>query len=181
MPEPEIKTLESQVVYENKWMRVREDAIERPSGAKGIYSVVEKPHFAIILPIENDTVYLVEQYRYPVGARQLEFPQGTWDENPDVDPAQLAAGELQEETGLVASQWTYVGFQYLAYGMSNQGYHIYLASGFTQQQQQLDAEEEGLKVVSMPMAEFVEKITAGEILDASTCNAFGLTRLKGLV
>ena len=39
----DIKTLDSKVVYENKWLRVREDKIQRSSGNEGIYGVVEKP------------------------------------------------------------------------------------------------------------------------------------------
>lgn len=100
----EIKTLSSKVVYENKWMRVREDAIERPSGQQGIYSVMEKPDFTVVIPVQDGYVYMVEQYRYPVEKRQLEFPQGTWEENGQADPAELAAGELQEETGLLAKK-----------------------------------------------------------------------------
>jgi ADP-ribose pyrophosphatase len=72
-----MKTTGSRVVYQNRWMRVREDAIERDDGSAGIYGVIEKPDFALIIPIENDSLYLVEQYRYPVAARFLEFPQGT--------------------------------------------------------------------------------------------------------
>ena len=178
---PEITTTDSEVVYENKWIRVREDKIRRASGAEGLYSVVEKPDFAIILPVEDDHIYMVEQYRYPVGVRQLEFPQGTWDEHPQVDPQTLAKGELREETGLEAQNWTYIGFQYLAPGLCNQGYHIYLAQEFTLGSQQLDAEEEGLTVHRLPVSLLIEKIKTGEITDASTCNAFGLARLQGLI
>ena len=56
----------SRVVYENPWMRVREDAIGRPDGSAGIYGVVEKPDFALVIPVDADGVWLVEQYRYPV-------------------------------------------------------------------------------------------------------------------
>ncbi len=178
---PEIKTVDTKIVYENKWMRVREDNIERASGAQGIYSVVEKPHFAIIIPLENNYVYMVEQYRYPVGSRQREFVQGTWDENPDVDPKELAARELKEETGLTANSWTYVGFQYLANGMSNQGYHIYVAQQLVQGEQHLDDEEEGLTVHRVSIKQLVNDIKDGKLTDASTCNAFGLARLKGLL
>ena len=38
----DIKQLDSKVVYQNKWMTVREDKILRPSGAEGIYGVVDK-------------------------------------------------------------------------------------------------------------------------------------------
>ena len=60
-----IRTLGSQVVYENRWMRVREDAIERPDGSRGLYGVVEKPDFVAIAAIDRPCglVHLVEQYR----------------------------------------------------------------------------------------------------------------------
>ncbi|BCO18566.1 ADP-ribose pyrophosphatase [Alteromonas sp. KC3] len=175
----DIETLDSKVVYQNKWLTVREDKIRRKSGNEGIYGVVEKPDFAIILPIENDVVYMVEQYRYTIGERQLEFPQGAWEANPDADPAELAAGELKEETGLSATQMIYVGFQYLAYGFCNQGYHIYVAKGLSQGEQKLDVEEEDLRIVPLALNELREKILSGEIKDASTCNAVGLATLKG--
>ncbi len=177
----DIETLESKVVYQNKWLTVREDKIKRKSGAEGIYGVVEKPDFAIILPIENDTVYMVEQYRYTIKERQLEFPQGAWETNPDADPAVLAAGELKEETGLTANEMVYVGFQYLAYGFCNQGYHIYVAKGLTQGEQKLDVEEEDLRIVPMPLTTLRQMILDGTIKDAVTCNAFGLATLKGII
>jgi ADP-ribose pyrophosphatase len=177
----DIETLDSKVVYQNKWLTLREDKILRASGKEGIYGVVEKPDFAIIIPIDKDHVYLVEQYRYTIGKRQIEFPQGAWEDNPDAPALKLAAGELREETGLRAGKMEYVGFQYLAYGFCNQGYHIFLASELSQGKQELDSEEEDLKVLKMPIEEFKNKIIAGEIQDASSCNAFGLATLKGFI
>lgn len=177
----EIETLESRNVYQNKWMTLREDRILRESGNEGIYSVVEKPDFAIVIAIEGDMVYMVEQFRYPIGERQLEFPQGAWEENPDAEPHVLAAGELQEETGLVAKKWDYVGYQYLAYGFCDQGYHIFVARDLSMTQRNLDPEEEGLLTKTLSLKELEAKIVSGEIKDATTCNAFGLARLKGLL
>ncbi|WP_414830491.1 NUDIX domain-containing protein [Alteromonas sp. H39] len=177
----EIDTLSSRVVYQNKWMTLREDRILRESGNEGVYSVVEKPDFAIVIAVQDDLVYMVEQFRYPIGERQLEFPQGAWEENPDADPQVLAAGELQEETGLIAKQWDYVGYQYLAYGFCDQGYHIFVARDLTMTQKNLDPEEEGLLSKTVSVKELEAKIVAGEIKDATTCNAFGLARLKGLL
>jgi ADP-ribose pyrophosphatase len=89
--EREIATLRTRLVYENRWMRVREDAIRRPDGSQGIYGVVEKPDFVVIAPVEEDgSVHLVEQYRYPVGARFWEFPQGAWEHAPGADPIDVA-------------------------------------------------------------------------------------------
>lgn len=177
----EIKTLSSKTVYENKWMRVREDKIQRPSGGEGIFGVVEKPDFVVIIPISDGYIHLVEQYRYPVQARYWELPQGSWEDNPDADPALIAAGELREETGLIAGKMQYVGHQYLAYGYSNQGYHIYLATGLQQQQNSLDHEEEGLIAKPFALKQFEEMIIAGAIKDATSVNAYNLARLKGFI
>ena len=76
MPTPDIsianvKTLESKIVYQNKWMTVREDVVQRENGTTGIFGIVEKPDFAVIAAIENGNVCLVEQHRYPVRFKVL--------------------------------------------------------------------------------------------------------------
>ena len=74
---PDIEATASRIVYENRWMRVREDAIRRRDGSAGIYGVVEKADFVVVVPVEADgSIHLVQQFRYPVGARFWEFPQG---------------------------------------------------------------------------------------------------------
>ena len=125
-----IETLSSKEVYRNRWMTVREDAIRRQDGTSGIYGVVDKPDFALVIPYENGAFHLVEQYRYPVKGRSLEFPQGTWEEQADAPPETVAAGELQEETGLVAKRMTYLGHIFNAPGYSTQGMHVFLAERF---------------------------------------------------
>ena len=72
----DIQTIESKIVYENKWMSVREDKILRTNGHEGIYGVVEKNDFAVIAAIQDQQIYMVQQYRYPVEARFWELPQG---------------------------------------------------------------------------------------------------------
>ena len=79
-------------------MRVREDEILRSNGERGIYGVVEKHDAAIILPIDQGRVWLVEQFRYTIQERALELPQGGWEMEVE-DPEELARGELREETG----------------------------------------------------------------------------------
>jgi len=173
-----MKTVSSRTVYQNRWMRVREDGIERADGTAGIYGVIEKPDFALIIPIEDGHVYLVEQYRYPVGARFLEFPQGTWETKPDADPIDVARGELQEETGLVAAEMNYLGHLFIAYGMSSQGFHIFSASGLHQGETSLDPEEQDLIVKRMTIAQFESAIRSGSIKDAGTLSAWMLLKMS---
>ncbi len=177
----EIKTLSSQEIYCNQWMRLKEDRIERADGSHGVYSVIEKPDFAVIVPVSEGYIWVVEQYRYPLGARTIELPQGSWELDPHADPIAVARGELAEETGLLAQKMEQIGYQKLAQGYSSQGYHIWLATDFVSSTQQLDAEEVGLTCRQMPVAEFETLIAEGKISDATSVTAFLLAKLKGFV
>jgi len=180
MTEPEIETLGSTVVYKNRWMGVREDAIVRADGSAGLYSVVDKPDFAVIAAISDDEIHLVEQYRYPVKGRFWEMPQGSWEEQ-TVDPLALAAAELREETGLIAGSMQHAGRLYLAYGYSSQAYDVFLASDLEAGENQLDAEEVGLICRAFKLDQFEAMLTDGTIRDATTIAAYGLLRLKGML
>lgn len=176
-----LRRLSSRIAYRNPWMTVREDEIERPDGSRGIFGVVEKTDFALVVPFDGAGFHLVEQYRYPVEGRFLEFPQGSWEERPDADPAELARGELAEETGLRAESVVHLGHLYEAYGYSNQGFHVFLATGLDQGEQSLSATEADLRVVYLELADFEQAVAAGRIKDAPTVAAYGLLRLRRIV
>ena len=171
-----IRTLSSREIYRNPWLRVREDQIQRSDGATGIYGVVEKDDCAAILPIEGDRIYLVEQFRYTIGRRAVELPQGGW-ETADVDPEELARGELREETGLAAASMRYLGTLWIAYGFARQKQHVFLATGLTQVGNDLDPEEYDLSVRSASIEEFEQMLRDGTIQDASTLAAWGLYKV----
>lgn len=178
---PEIQTIDSKVVYQNRWMTVREDSIERSDGYRGIYGVVDKPDFVVVIALDGDDVYLVEQFRYPVKGRHLEFPQGAKEGAETFDALTVAKAELREECGLLAADWQYVGEQFLAYGMCSQRYHIFVAKTLTTTAQELEIEEQGLTVHKLPLCEVKARIIKGDLMDATTCNAFGLATLKGYI
>jgi ADP-ribose pyrophosphatase len=180
MPKPEIQAIASAVVYKNRWMTVREDAIVRSDGSQGVYGVVEKPDFAVIAAVREGHIYLVEQYRYPVDARFWELPQGSW-EDANADALTLAKAELREETGLVAASMVHAGRLFLGYGYSTQAYNLFLASGLEQEEAQLEAEEQGLVAKAFEVRAVEEMIRNGTIKDATTVAAFGLLRLQGML
>jgi ADP-ribose pyrophosphatase len=176
---PDIKTLSSRLVYENRWLRLREDRIERRDGSQGIYSVVEKADFAIIAPVENGMIHLVQQYRYPVQGRYWELPQGSWEDAPGTDPLELARAELREETGLTAETLLHVGHMFECYGYSNQGFHIYLATGLTEGEASREHSEQDMISRAFPVEEVLAMISDGAIKDAATVATLGLLRLRG--
>lgn len=171
-----IRTLSSREIYRNPWLRLREDQIERSNGARGIYGVVEKDECAVIIPIQDSTIYLVEQFRYTIQQRALELPQGGW-ETSGVDPEELARGELREETGLQAATMTYLGSLWIAYGFARQKQYVFLATGLTPSTADPDPEEHDLVVRTATVAEFERMLLDGAIQDACTLAAWGLYRL----
>ena len=168
-----ITTLSTREVYRNQWLRLREDRILRSNGREGIYSVVDKDDCAIILPIEDGHVWLVEQFRYTIQERALELPQGGW-ETENVNPEELARGELKEETGLHAAEMTCLGFLWIAYGFARQKQHVYLATGLTMTERDPDDEEHDLVIHTKSLAEFERMLLDGTIRDTSTVAAWGL-------
>ena len=171
-----IRTLSSREIYRNPWLRLREDEIERSNGARGLYGVIEKDDCAVILPIQGDTIYLVEQFRYTIGRRAVELPQVGW-ETADVDPEELARGELREETGLLADRMVPLGMMWIAYGFTKQRQFVYLATGLTQAETDRDLEEHDLVVKTATLAEFEQMLLDGTIQDASTLGAWGLYKV----
>ncbi len=135
--------------------------------------MVEKDECALILPIENGQVWLVEQFRYTIKERALELPQGGWEMEVE-NPEELARGELKEETGLLASQMTYLGFMWIAYGFALQKQHVFLATQLTQSEWERDDEEHDLSIRTVAVEEFERMMVDGTIRDASTLAAWGL-------
>jgi 8-oxo-dGTP pyrophosphatase MutT (NUDIX family) len=170
---PSITTLSSREVYRNAWMRVREDAIIRSNGRKGIYGVVEKDEAAIVIPIDGDRIWLVEQFRYTIQEQAIELPQGSW-EMAGVDPEELARGELKEETGLHAASMTCLGSSWIGYGYTRQKQHVFLATGLTQADKNPDEEEHDITVRNMPIAEFEQMMLGGKVCDGCTLAAWAL-------
>ena len=102
-----IQTVATREVYRNSWLTLREDDIRRPDGSSGIYAVIDKPTYALVIARDGDRFHLVEQFRYPLGQRRWEFPQGTAPDLEHLEPRELAARELREETGLRADSMTH--------------------------------------------------------------------------
>jgi ADP-ribose pyrophosphatase len=180
MIEEEIKTLSSRIMYKNKWMQIREDQIKRKDGSLGIYGIVEKPDYAVIVPRVENYLIMVEQYRYPVKGRFIEFPQGSW-ENEKIEPLDLAKAELKEETGYITKKIEHIGYIYQSYGHSNQGFNVFLALKLEEGIQELENEEQGLVVKRFTINEVEKMIIDNTIKDNASISAFGLLRLKGML
>ncbi|MEM7060737.1 MAG: NUDIX hydrolase [Pseudomonadota bacterium] len=160
-------------------MKVHEDAVRFPDGSDGIYGVVDKEDFVLIIPRHADGRFqLVQQFRYPVSGRYWEFPQGSWETKPGSDPENVAMGELEEETGFRARSLKRLGHLYEAYGFSNQGFHVFLADELESGTLGRDHEEQDMQTAAFCHEEVTAMIASGQIKDAPTIAALGLLSIS---
>jgi 8-oxo-dGTP pyrophosphatase MutT (NUDIX family) len=159
-------TLDSQPVYENPWISVREDGVLRPDGSPGIYGVVHFKNRAIgVLAVEDDgSIWLVGQYRYPHDRYSWEIPEGGAPEGESTEEA--ARRELREETGLVADHWEPLGREiHLSNSVSDESGYLFRASGLTRGPSEPE-ETERLHVRRVSWQEAMELLRNGEITDS---------------
>jgi len=173
-----MRTTSSREVYRNPWIRVREDAVERDDGSTGVYGVVEREHFGLVVPAERDGFWLVEQFRHPLGRRSWEFPQGTWPNGAGGSAAELARAELAEETGLRAGGLDHLGHLDLAPGLSTQEFDVWLARDLTPGPTAREATEADMRTAFVPESEFRAMVRDGRFTDGPSLAAYSLLLLS---
>jgi ADP-ribose pyrophosphatase len=166
------ETVSTREVYRNAWMTVREDIIRHPDGSPGLYGVIDKPDFALVVPHADGGFWLVEQFRYPVGRRAWEFPQGSWPAEKGGSQLDLARAELQEETGMRADQVRHLAHFYCDYGLTSQGCDLYLATELTPGPPQREITEQDMVHKWFSEADFRQMMRDGDIVDAATITAY---------
>lgn len=151
-------------VYENNWISVREDAVVQPDGERGIYGVVHFRNIAIgVLAVEDDFIYLVGQYRYPLEKYSWEIPEGGCGEGED--PLGAAQRELEEETGLRAKHWRKLGESYLSNSVSDELAIWFIATELIQGERRPEGTEQ-LEVRRVAFEDALRMVLSGEISDA---------------
>ena len=172
-----MRTTSSREVYRNPWIRLREDLIELDDGTPGVYSVVERAHFGLVIPVERDGFWLVEQYRHPLGRRSWEFPQGTWPAGADGTAEELARAELAEETGLRAASLRHLGHLDLAPGLATQEFDVWLAEDLTPGPTAREASEADMVTGFVTETELRAMVRAGRFTDGPSLAALSLLLL----
>jgi 8-oxo-dGDP phosphatase len=174
----QIHRVASREVYRNNWLTLREDDIRRADGSPGIYAVIDKPTYALVIPRDGDRFHLVQQFRYPLGMRRWEFPQGTAPDQEHLDPTELAARELREETGLRATSMELLGTLDVAPGMSSQRGRVFLATGITEGEHDREHEEQDMHSEWFSRTQLEGMIRDGVITDAQSIAAWALLLLN---
>jgi 8-oxo-dGTP pyrophosphatase MutT (NUDIX family) len=175
--------LTTRTVYANPWMTVREDTFRRPDGSTGIFGVVDKPDFAIVIAEEplagRRGFHIVEQFRYAIGRRSWEFPMGTWPAGRSGTTADLARLELREETGITAATWRHLGRMHHAPGFCSQGFDAFHATDLTHGEHEREESEADMQHRLVTEDRFLEMLDEGLVFDAATIAAYTTLRRRG--
>ena len=169
MTEPELREtqLSSREIFDGRILHVFEDTVRLPNGAAASREYLRHIGAVCVIPVLEDGSVLVErQYRYPVAQVLTEIPAGKLDTK-DEDHLLAAQRELREETGATAERWTSLGLFYPACAYSDEAIEMFLARGIRFGERHLD-KDEFLNVTRMPLAALLEAVMAGEVPDAKT-------------
>lgn len=171
----------TRVAFENRWVRLREDSVRYEDGTEGVYAFIERPTYAIVAAVEDGMIWMVQQWRHPLGRRCWELPMGVAPGGDAIPIEETARIELREETGLTAERLTIVGVLNPAPALIAQTGRLFLATGLTHGAQALEPTEQDLIARPWSIEDAIAAILSGEISDAATVASFGLLRLREIV
>ncbi|MBQ9007818.1 MAG: NUDIX hydrolase [Clostridia bacterium] len=157
----------SEDIYKGVILHAQRWQVHCANGMDAVREIVLHNGAAAIVPVfEDGTVMLVRQHRVAIDEITLEVPAGKLD-FPEEPPLHCAIRELQEETGLSASEMLLLSGIHTTPGFCNERIFIYLARGLSQGETHPDADE-FLNLTRLPLSEALAKIDDGEITDSKT-------------
>jgi ADP-ribose pyrophosphatase len=158
--------LTTKLVYDGRLLKVREDTVRLPDGKTARREYVQHPGASIIIPmLDDETVLLERQYRYPLKRHFYELPAGKIDAGED--PLETARRELKEECGYQANVWQHLTTLHPCIGYSDERIELYLARELAHVGNALD-DGEFLELVPLPVREALAWIKTGRITDVKT-------------
>ncbi|MFA5033927.1 MAG: NUDIX hydrolase [bacterium] len=176
------KTLGSRLIYENSWIRLREDQVEQPGRPARPFSVVEfKGGVGIVALDSRGRCVLVGQFRYPLGRFSWEIPKGAFPsfDQKNRNPLETAKRELVEETGLSAARWDSLALVHTLLGSTDDEVSLFCARELTAGTPEFEVVEDiSVKWVTIPA--FWDMVASQEVTDATSIAAIGLCVQRGL-
>jgi len=161
------KVKSSLTVYENPWIKVREDKVINISGNDGIFGVIEMKAGSTVLAVNNLLeVYLVKEYKYGIERDSIELMSGGLDE--DETPLEAAKRELKEEIGLVAKEWIDLGVVDPFTTVVQSPNYMFLAINIEEGKSSPD-EDEKIKIIKVNFFKAVEMVMRSEITHSASC------------
>ncbi len=136
--------------FTGKIIRIDAGTVRLDDGREAQREVMVHPGGVGVLPVLDDGVVLVRQFRIAIGRDMLEIPAGKFE--PGDTPEKRALAELEEETGYSAGRLESIGKMYPSVGILSEALHLFLAFDLRQVPARPEWDEQ-IEVVTMPLAE----------------------------
>ncbi len=167
---------DSRTLFESPWFRLRQDDVTLPNGEDITYTLVDHGGYVVVVPVLDDGRVVMEKiYRYTVGRTLLECPSGGLDGE---DAETAARRELEEETGYIADEIARLGSFYGSTGISNERYHVCLATQLRADGEIRREATEQIEVCLLPLDSLRRRAARGEIEDGPSALAILLAAEK---
>ncbi len=161
--------LSEDIVYEGWILKVARGHFRAPDGSTFERDVVHHPGAVAVVPLIDDDIVLVRQYRSALDDFLLEIPAGLRDISGE-PPIETAQRELIEEIGMRANTLTPLAAVHNSAGFSDEQIHLFIGTDLVDVGRQMTTspEEVEMEIVRLPLAEAGRMITSGELTDAKT-------------
>jgi ADP-ribose pyrophosphatase len=166
-------------VHRGRVIDVGTEDVTLPGGVRTTLDVIRHPGAACVLPVSDDGVALIRQFRHCAGGWLWEAPAGTLE--PGEAPLACAHRELAEEAGLATSAMTLVGSTFTAPGFTDERIHLFVATGCRPVATRRDHDEVITDVRSFTTAGIDALLQSGELTDAKTLCVLLFARTAGLL
>ncbi|MBW4417809.1 MAG: NUDIX hydrolase [Myxacorys californica WJT36-NPBG1] len=168
--------LEHRLTYKGRKFDFEVNRLRLPNQSEGDWECIRHPGGALVIPVTSEgKLVLVNQYRFLVQGRLLEFPAGTVEIGEN--PLETIQREIEEETGYRGNQWQKLGEFFLAPGYSDEVIYAFLAQDLQLLEHPPEQDEdEDIQTVLMTPQEVEKAIYAGDLIDSKSISSFMLAR-----
>ncbi len=160
------KIKESNVVYENPWIKITEDKVIRPDGKDGIFGTIDVVHGVAAIPVDKEgNAYFCDEFNYAQGCNSIQACGGCINDREDA--LEAAKREMKEELGIEAEEWTKLCLTEPLSGIARSPQHLFLAKNICFVERATEGTET-IQVVKMPFQQALKMVEEGKIRHSST-------------
>jgi ADP-ribose pyrophosphatase len=159
------KWLQQEEIHKGKIFSLWGGQVELDNGEVAVREYIRHSGGVGIVPVIDGKVILIRQFRISIERELIELPAGRLE--PNEDPMDCAARELEEEIGYRAKTLIPIASYFASVGNSNEKMHLFLALDLEKTERHLE-DDERIREVVMSIETVKEKLTNQELEDSKT-------------
>jgi len=161
--------ISTEIIKENPYWIYKKDKYYLPNDEIGDFHYIETNGSILIIPIINNKIVFVNQFRYLNQKNSYEFPGGGIDKRLSIE--ENLQKELSEEAGYISNKIIYLGEFNPFNGVTNEICYVYIATDLEQKIAKPDITEE-FSVSLFDLEQINELLKNNKIWDGMTLSAW---------